>query len=154
MLINNIELQNFRNYKQQKIKLIPSINIFYGDNAQGKTNIIEAIFLVAFGKSFRTKKDQEMIFKDAEFSNVCVNYENNNKKRNIKIQISDKKNIILNGIKVKKLSELLGAINVVLFTPDDINILKEGPVKRRRFLDMLISQIRPNYIYNLKINSF
>lgn len=149
MLITSIELQNFRNYKSQKIELSPSINIFYGDNAQGKTNIIESIFLTAFGKSFRTSREKELINKESDFCNVFTNYRNNQREGNIKIQISDKKIVNLNGIKLKKLSELLGTINVVLFSPDDINILKEGPSKRRKFLDMMIGQIRPNYIYNL-----
>ena len=151
MLINNIELQNFRNYNNEKIELNPNINIFYGDNAQGKTNIIEAIFLSAFGKSFRTNKDKEMIKKEKDFSNVIINYKNKNRDGNIKIQIENKKNILLNGIKLKKLSELLGNVNVVLFTPDDINMLKNGPANRRRFLDIMIGQIKPNYVYNLNM---
>ncbi len=149
MLITSIELQNFRNYKEQKIDFCDKLNILFGDNAQGKTNIVEAIFLAAFGKSFRTNKDKEMILKDQEFSNILINYENNSRTGKIKIQISDKKNIFVNDIKIKRLSDLLGTINVVLFTPDDINILKEGPSKRRKFLDMMIGQIRPKYIYTL-----
>ena len=149
MLITSIELQNFRNYQEQKIDFCNKLNILFGDNAQGKTNIVEAIFLAAFGKSFRTNKDREMILKDKEFCNILINYENKNRKGKIKIQISDKKAIFINDIKIKKLSELLGTINVVLFSPDDINILKEGPSKRRKFLDMMIGQIRPKYIYTL-----
>lgn len=149
MLITSIDLQNFRNYKTQKIELSPNINIFYGDNAQGKTNIIESIFLTGFGKSFRTNKDKELINKESDFCNILINYKNNKRDGKIKIQISDKKIISVNGVKIKKLSELLGTINIVLFSPDDINILKEGPAKRRKFLDMMIGQIRPKYIYNL-----
>ena len=151
MLISDIELQNFRNYDYAKIKLNPNINIFYGDNAQGKTNIIESIFISAFGKSFRTSKEKEMITKGKDFSNIIINYNNQSRDGNIKIQISNKKNILLNGIKLKKLSELLGNVIVVLFTPDDINILKNGPANRRRFLDMMIGQIKPNYVYNLNM---
>ena len=147
MLITSIELQNFRNYKLQKINLNSNINVFFGDNAQGKTNILESVFISAFGKSYRAKKDNELIKIGEDFSNIIVNYKNNRRAGNVKIQISNKKSIILNGIKIKKLSELLGNINIVLFTPDDINILKEGPSKRRRFLDMMIGQIRPNYVY-------
>lgn len=149
MFITNIELQNFRNYKSQKIELSPNINIFYGDNAQGKTNIVESVFLAAFGKSFRTSRDKELINKYSDFCNILINYKNNNRAGKIKIQISEKKIVNVNGIKLKKLSELLGTINVVLFSPDDINILKDGPSKRRKFLDMMIGQIRPNYIHNL-----
>lgn len=151
MLIKELELQNFRNYSDQKINFNSNINIFYGDNAQGKTNIIESIFISAFGKSFRTNKEKELIKYGETFLNINLKYQNSNREGIIKIQISDKKNIFINGVKIKKLSELLGIINIVLFTPDDINILKNGPAERRRFLDMLIGQIRPNYVYNLNM---
>ena len=151
MLITDLELQNFRNYEKQKIEFNPNINVFYGDNAQGKTNIIEAIFISAFGKSFRTSKEKEIIKYNENFLNINLKYKNKDRDGNIKIQIADKKNILVNGLKIKKLSELLGNINIVLFTPDDINILKNGPAQRRRFLDMMIGQIRPNYVYNLNM---
>ena len=151
MLINSVEIQNFRNYNYEKIQFNKNINIFYGENAQGKTNIIEAIFISAFGKSFRTNKEKELIKIGEDFANIVINYNNKDREGSIKIQISDKKNIIVNSVKIKKLSELLGTINIVLFTPDDINILKEGPQKRRKFLNMLIGQIKPNYIYNLNM---
>ena len=151
MLITELELQNFRNYEKQKIKFCNNINIFYGDNAQGKTNIIEAIFISAFGKSFRTSKEKELIRYNENFLNINLKYRNKDRDGKIKIQIEDKKNISINGLKIKKLSELLGNINVVIFTPDDINILKGGPSNRRRFLDIMISQLRPNYMYNLNL---
>ena len=151
MLITNLELQNFRNYEKQEIKFNNNINVFYGDNAQGKTNIIESIFISAFGKSFRTSKEKELIKYNEDFLNINLSYQNKNRNGNIKIQLADKKNILVNGVKIKKLSDLLGNINIVLFTPDDINILKDGPAQRRRFLDMLIGQIRPNYIHNLNM---
>lgn len=151
MLITELELQNFRNYEKQKIEFNPNINVFYGDNAQGKTNIIESIFISAFGKSFRTSKEKELIKYNEDFLNINLKYQNKDREGNIKIQIADKKNILVNGLKIKKLSELLGNINIVLFTPDDINILKNGPAQRRRFLDMMIGQIRPNYVYNLNM---
>ncbi len=146
MFLNNIKIKNFRNYENQEIKLEKNINIFYGDNAQGKTNILESIFLCAFGKSFRTNKEKEMIKKGENFSNIEIEYEKKDRKGNIKINLSDKKIISLNGIKIKKLSELLGNINLVIFTPDDINLLKEGPAIRRKFLDMMIGQLRTNYV--------
>ncbi len=151
MLITELELQNFRNYEKQKIEFNQNINVFYGDNAQGKTNIIEAIFISAFGKSFRTSKEKEIIKYNEDFLNINLKYKNKDRDGSIKIQIADKKNILVNGLKIKKLSELLGNINIVLFTPDDINILKNGPAQRRRFLDMMIGQIRPNYVYNLNM---
>lgn len=151
MYINKIKLLNFRNYEEQEILLNPNINIFYGDNAQGKTNIIESIFLCAIGKSFRTIKEREMIKFDKNFSCIMLDYKKSDREGSIKIEISDKKNIYVNGIKIKKLSELLGKLNIVIFTPDDIQILKEGPQKRRRFLDILIGQLRPNYINILNL---
>jgi DNA replication and repair protein RecF len=151
MNITKIKLKNFRNYDEQEIELGNNINIFYGDNAQGKTNIIESIFLCAIGKSFRTNKDNELIKFNEDFASVYIEYEKSDREGNIKIDISNKKNIYTNGIKIKKLSDLLGNINIVIFTPDDINILKDGPQKRRRFLDIMIGQLRPNYIYILNM---
>ena len=151
MWIKNIKIKNFRNYEKEEINLEKNINIFYGENAQGKTNIIEAIFLCSLGKSFRAKKDLEMIKLNKENAIVEIEYEKSDRDGKIKIELNNKKNIYLNGIKIKKLSELLGNINVVIFTPDDINILKGGPQNRRRFLDIMISQLRPNYMHILNL---
>lgn len=151
MYIEKIRLQNFRNYENLEIDLNKNINIIYGENAQGKTNIIESIFLCAFGKSFRTSKEKEMIKFNKEKSLVEAFYQKKDRDGKIKIELENKKQISLNGIKIKKLSELLGNINIVIFTPEDINILRDGPVKRRRFLDMMIGQLRPNYVYNLNM---
>lgn len=151
MWIKKIKIKNFRNYESEEINLEKNINIFYGQNAQGKTNIIESIFLCSLGKSFRTKKDKEMIKLNEQNAVVEVEYEKSDRDGNIKIEIGNKKNIYLNGIKIKKLSELLGNLNIVIFTPDDINILKGGPQNRRRFLDIMISQLRPNYMHILNL---
>lgn len=151
MLITNLKIKNFRNYEELNLDFNKKINIFYGNNAQGKTNIIESIFLCAIGKSFRTNKDKELIKFNENFLNIEINYKKSDREGKIKINISEKKDIYLNEIKAKKLSELIGKINVVLFTPDDINILKDGPKMRRRFLDIMISQLRPNYIYYLNM---
>ena len=151
MWIKKIKINNFRNYKKEEINLEKNINIFYGQNAQGKTNIIESIFLCSLGKSFRAKKDNKMIKLNEENAIVEVEYEKSDRDGKIKIEIGNKKNIYLNGIKIKKLSELLGNLNIVIFTPDDINILKGGPQNRRRFLDIMISQLRPNYMHILSL---
>lgn len=151
MYINKIKLTNFRNYDEQEINLGKNINIFYGDNAQGKTNIIEAIFLCSIGKSFRTNKESELIKFNKDISSVYIEYEKSDRDGRIKIDLNNKKSIYTNGIKIKKLSELLGNINTVIFTPDDINILRDGPQKRRRFLDIMIGQLRPNYIHILNM---
>ena len=151
MWINNIKLNNFRNYNNKEIKLHENINVFFGENAQGKTNIIESIFLCSIGKSFRTNKEKELIKFNEEKTSIEINYEKSDRTGKIKIEIGDKKQVYLNGIKIKKLSELLGNINVVIFTPDDINILKGGPQNRRKFLDIMISQLRPNYMHILSL---
>lgn len=151
MWIKKIKIKNFRNYESEEINLDKNINIFYGQNAQGKTNIIESIFLCSLGKSFRAKKDKEMIKLNEQNAIVEVEYEKSDRDGKIKIEIRNKKNIYLNGIKIKKLSELLGNLNIVIFTPDDINILKGGPQNRRRFLDIMISQLRPNYMHILNL---
>ena len=129
MWIKNIKIKNFRNYNEEKIDLEKNINIFYGENAQGKTNIIEAIFLCSLGKSFRAKKDMEMIKLNEKNSIIEIEYEKSDRDGKIKIELGNKKNIYLNGIKIKKLSELLGNLNIVIFTPDDINILKGRTTK-------------------------
>ncbi len=151
MLITNLKLQNFRNYNELNVDFNENINIIYGDNAQGKTNILEAIFVASLGKSFRTNKEKELIKFGEQFSKIEVNFSKSDRNGNIKFEISDKKNIFVNGVKIKKLSELLGIIHIVIFTPDDINILKNGPSQRRRFLDIFIGQLRPNYIYCLNL---
>ena len=151
MWIKKIKINNFRNYKKEEILLEKNINLFYGENAQGKTNMIEAIFLGSMGKSFRAKRDKEMIKLKEEKAEIELEYEKSDRDGKIKIELSNKKSIYLNGIKIKKLSELLGNINIVIFTPDDINILKGGPQNRRRFLDIMISQLKPNYMYHLNL---
>lgn len=151
MYIKKIKLNNFRNYLNQEINFEKEINIIFGDNAQGKTNILEAIFISAIGKSFRAKKDKELIKIGEEKASIEIEYKKTDRVGNIKIEIDDKKTIYINGIKQKKLSDLLGNINIVIFNPDDIEILKDGPAKRRKFLDIMISQLRPKYIYNLNM---
>lgn len=149
MYINKIKLINFRNYENQEIILNKNLNIIYGDNAQGKTNILESIFISALGKSFRTNKDNELININKENAKIEIEYEKIDRKGKINLDISNKKIFYLNDIKLKKISELLGNIYVVLFNPDDINILKDGPSKRRKFLNIIISQLRPNYVHLL-----
>ena len=151
MYLKKIKIKNFRNYENQQIEFGEKLNIFYGQNAQGKTNMLEAIFVCAFGKSFRAKRDYELIKKDHDFAKIEIEFQKKDRDGKIKINLSNKKQISVNEIKIKKLSELLGNINLVTFTPDDISIIKSGPSGRRRFLDMMIGQLRTNYIYNLNM---
>lgn len=149
MYIKKIKLENFRNYDSQEIILNEKTNIIFGDNAQGKTNILEAIFLCSLGKSFRTNKDQELIKENKNEAKIEIEYQKNNKKEKINADISDKKKFLFNDIQLKKTSEIIGKLNVVLFTPEDIEILRNEPIKRRRFLNIMISQLRPLYVHIL-----
>lgn len=151
MYIKTIKLNNFRNYTNQEIDFKEGINLFVGDNAQGKTNILEAIFLCAIGKSFRAKKEKELVKIGEENSKVEIEFEKSDRKGKIKIELGNKKSVFVNDIKQNKLSDILGNINIVMFSPDDIEILKSGPAKRRRFLNVLISQLRPKYVYCLNM---
>ena len=151
MYIKELILNDFRNYENQKIEFNKNINVIYGNNAQGKTNIIEAIFLCGYGKSFRAKKDKELVKFNKNKSSVEINYEKKDRIGKIRAEIEDKKTFFLNDIKQNKISDIIGKINVVIFTPDDISIIKEGPTLRRKFLDMFISSLKPNYIHLLNV---
>ena len=149
MYINKIKLENFRNYEKEEIEFDKNVNIIYGDNAQGKTNILESIFVCSLGKSFRTNKEKELINKEKEYAKVeMISLK---KDRNIKInfEIKEKKKFSINGIPSKRISDILGKNYIVLFTPEDISILKNEPSKRRRFLNIMISQLRPIYVHLL-----
>ena len=147
MYIETIRLKNFRNYTDQTITLKNGINLFYGKNAQGKTNVIESIFLCSMGKSFRSRKEKELIQFNKEEAKIEIIYHKKDRDGKIKYNIAEKKNIFINDVLIQKMSDILGNINIVLFSPEDINIIKEGPSNRRKFLNMLISQLRPQYVY-------
>ena len=149
MFIEKIKLENFRNYEKQEIEFDKNVNIIYGDNAQGKTNILEAIFICSLGKSFRTNRDKELINKEKEYSKIEMISSKEDREVKINFEIQEKKKFFINGIQTKKTSEILGKNYIVLFTPEDINILKNEPSKRRRFLNIMISQLRPIYVHIL-----
>lgn len=149
MFIKNIKVENFRNYENEVIEFNKNINIIYGNNAQGKTNILEAIFFSALGKSFRTSKEKQVIMKEKDFFKIHTEFQKKDREGTIDLFLGNDKSISVNGVKLNKLSELLGNINIVIFSPEDINLLKDESAVRRKFLDMMISQLRKNYIYNL-----
>ena len=124
MYIEEIKLKNFRNYNNQEMKLKNGINLFYGNNAQGKTNIIESIFLCSMGKSFRARRDKELINFKSQNSEVEITYNKKDRNGKIKYIIGENKNIFINNVQIKKMSEILGNINIVLFSPEDINIIR------------------------------
>ena len=146
MYIQKVKLENFRNYEKAEIEFDKNINIIYGDNAQGKTNILESIFVCSLGKSFRTNKDKELINKEKDFSKIEMISQKKDRDINIKFEMKEKKKFYINNIPVKKTSEIIGKTYIVLFTPEDIGIINNEPSKRRRFLNIMISQLRPVYI--------
>ena len=151
MYIKNIMLVNYRNYDELNIELSKSVNVFIGDNAQGKTNILEAIYYGAFAKSHRTPRDKELINwnKDKAYISLLVGKDRLDKKIDINILRDGKKAIKVNSIKVNKIGELFGTFNVVMFSPEDLKVIKEAPSLRRRLLDMELSQINKKYYFNL-----
>ena len=135
MFIKNIKLQNFRNYSYQELEFGKGINIIFGNNAQGKTNIIEAIFICSMAKSFRAKRDKELIKFNQPKAIVEIEYEKKDRVGKIKTEIEDKKIFFSNDVKQIKISDIIGKVNTVIFTPDTIDIIKDNPETRRKFLN-------------------
>lgn len=151
MYIDKLTLKNFRNYNELNIQLSSGVNVFTGDNAQGKTNILESIYYCSLGKSHRTNKDKELINWNEKYAYIKLQAikKRLNKTIEVKILKEGKKAININSIKLKKISELIGALNVVIFSPEDLKIVKDSPSHRRRFLDIEISKLNNRYYHNL-----
>lgn len=151
MYIKRLQMLNYRNYKSLNITLGKNVNVFMGDNAQGKTNILEAIYYCAFAKSHRTSKDRELINwnSDSAYVSLLVGKDRLDKNIDINILKDGKKAIKINKIKVSKIGELFGNFNVVMFSPEDLKIIKDSPGVRRKFIDMELCQLNSKYYYNL-----
>jgi len=151
MVVKQLTLKQFRNYESERIELTPGINIFYGDNAQGKTNLLEGICYCATGKSHRTANDKESIRHGAEEAMIGIVYEVRGKEEKIEIRLkkSGHKTILINGFPSKR-SELIGRFHVVVFSPEDLSLVKNGPQFRRRFMDMELSQVDAVYLHDLQ----
>ena len=152
MRIKKLKVENFRNLENLDIEFSEGVNIIYGNNAQGKTNIIESIYIFSFGKSFRANKDIELLKFDKEYflSNIKIM----KKDRELEIdfgfdKISNKKMIKVNGVIQKKISDIIGKLNVVVFKPEDIKIVTDSPSIRRKYIDYLISSISKSYLENI-----
>ena len=152
MYIKSIKLNNFRNHENKYFELSPKTNVFYGDNAQGKTNILESIYFCSLGKSFRAKKDSELVMHEKEIASLEMEFTKNEREKKVNTVITNKnkKQIKINDIKITKMSELFGNVLIVLFSPEDIEIIKGDPSARRKFFDLLISQLKPSYMYLLQ----
>lgn len=151
MIIKSLELENFRNYDSLSISFDSGTNILYGDNAQGKTNILEAIYLSATTKSHKGSKDREVVNFAAEEAHIRTYVIKDSLENRVDMHLrkSGSKGIAINGQKIKKAADLLGLLNVVFFSPEDLSIIKNGPAERRRFVDMELCQLDSFYLYNL-----
>ncbi|MDE5824415.1 MAG: DNA replication/repair protein RecF [Lachnospiraceae bacterium] len=151
MIIKSLELENFRNYRTLSIDFDSGTNILYGDNAQGKTNILEAIFLSATTKSHKGSKDRDIINFAAEESHIRTYVVKDRLENRVDMHLrkNKSKGIAINGQKIKKAADLLGLLNVVFFSPEDLSIIKNGPAERRRFVDMELCQLDSVYLHNL-----
>lgn len=151
MYIQEITLNNFRNYNEVQLKLDKGINIFKGDNAQGKTNILEAIYLCATARSHRTSQEKEVIMWNQESTHISLDVQKRNIQDKIDFHITQKgKAVAINKMPIAKLGELFGTLTVVMFSPEDLQLIKKSPKERRRFIDIELCQFNRMYYYALK----
>ena len=151
MQLKSIELHQYRNYDSLQLQIGAGVNIFIGPNAQGKTNLLEAIHVLALTKSHRTSKDRELIAWNGKSAVIRAELERKYGHTTLELQLSTQgKKAKLNGLEQRKLSAFIGSLNVVLFAPEDLDIVKGAPGVRRRFMDMEIGQVHPGYLYDLQ----
>lgn len=145
MKLNKLKLENFRNIQKLEMNPCDNINVIYGENAQGKTNIIESIWLFTGNNSFRGSKLNELISFNCDYAKLFIEFEDKKRKQIADMIFSNKKKIKLNNVELKSQAELNGTFYAVVFSPTDLSLIKDGPKNRRRFLDIAISQINPQY---------
>ena len=151
MYIESVQLKNFRNYDSLELDLAQGTNIFYGNNAQGKTNILEALYLCGTTKSHKGSRDKDMIQfgKDESHIRMMVKRDELSYRIDMHLKKNKAKGVAINGLPIRKASELFGVVNLVFFSPEDLNIIKNGPGERRRFLDLELCQLDKIYLTNL-----
>ncbi len=168
MIVSGIHLENFRNYEEVNLSPVPGLNILYGNNGQGKTNVIEAVNMCACARSHRTSKDVELIRHGSSFYNIDLKYYASyaevlddayeesvgiRYKRLVTVGNEFKRELTKDGISVPRVVDFVGTFHAVIFAPEDLSLVKDGPAVRRRFLDLLLSQIKPSYFQNLQLFS-
>lgn len=151
MRIDALSLDFFRNYVHLDAAFDPEINVIYGDNAQGKTNILEAVYVCSTTKSHKGSKDKEIVRFGEEESHIKMTVRRDGIPYRIDMHLKKNrtKGVAVNGVPIKKASELFGIVNVIFFSPEDLNIIKNGPAERRRFLDLELCQLNKVYVYDL-----
>lgn len=152
MRVTSLRLVNFRNYPSLSLRPDAGLCVLTGENAAGKTNVLEALFLCSLGRSHRTVRDGEMVRSKEAFASVAVDVDTRGGPRRIECKLfpGERKKFSIDGTALSRSGELLGCLNVVMFAPEDLSLVKDGPGERRRFLDMAISQLRPSYYYTLQ----
>ena len=151
MYIESVQIKNFRNYDSLELDLAQGTNIFYGNNAQGKTNILEALYLCGTTKSHKGSRDKDMIQfgKDESHIRMMVKRDELSYRIDMHLKKNKAKGVAINGLPIRKASELFGVVNLVFFSPEDLNIIKNGPGERRRFLDLELCQLDKIYLTDL-----
>lgn len=151
MIIESLSLKNYRNYENLNLNFSDGINIFYGNNAQGKTNILEAVYMSGTTKSHRTNKDLELIRFQEEESHISTILKKNGISHKIDIHLRNNKSkgVAIDGVPIRKASELFGMVNFVFFSPEDLHIIKNGPAEKRRFIDIELCQLNKIYLSDL-----
>ena len=151
MQINTLTLTNFRNYTNQSLNLSPNLNVIIGKNAQGKTNLLESVFLCAIGKSPRTTKDKDLIKWESTYAKISLEIAKKIGKNSIDLYLFTNQNkaIKIDKIGIKKIGQLLGTFNAIYFSPDELKLIKDSPDERGRFMDIDLSQFDRTYFYSL-----
>lgn len=150
MTVNSVKIKNFRNIADLSFTADNGVNVIYGENAQGKTNILESVWLFTGCKSFRGAKDNELIKFDSDFAKINLEFSDNLREKKSEIIIADKnKTASLNGISLRSTAELIGSFYAVIFSPVHLSLIKDGPSSRRKFLDTALCQLKPSYAENL-----
>ena len=148
MKLDRLSLRNFRNYESLESAFSPGVNLIVGDNAQGKTNLLEAVFYLSTGRSFRTRREMELILFHREFADLEGTVTDQARQQNLRAVLfagRKPRQLFLNGVKKKSHGEMNGILTTVLFCPEDLMVLKAGAAARRRFLDQALCQLRPRY---------
>ena len=151
MIVKCIELDNYRNYQKERVEFSDGLNVIVGSNAQGKTNLLEAIYMCSIGKSIRAGKERQVINFNADKAKIKLNIQSKFSKSIIEVVLSKslKKEVRINKIPIKKIGELMGELKAVFFSPDELKLVKESPEDRRRFMDISLSQMSKQYFYLL-----
>jgi len=149
MLVKRLELKNFRNYEQESISFSPNVNVLVGKNAQGKTNMLEALYFCSVGKSPRTNKEKDLVRFEEDSSRIYLELEKKYGNKTIEVLFNKgmKKVVKINGVSILKIADMLGTLNCVYFSPQELKLVKDAPEDRRKFMDIDISQLSKTYFY-------